>query len=242
LLSERGRPANGSDIAGLGRDVAVLQLSYQSLEKRVTDSQAALERDMGQMRSEMSSGMRDLQTHLQLLSERMAAGKQINWAPIGIATTALLMVGMGSLTFAWSSISQQQQAALSPLQSAVSVLQRDVAAGEQRSTASDSALHKRVDTEIGSLHRRLDDRQQESNSRYERLLESLNRNSEMNARLDEGLVEVETQFRAMDGYNNLRFVNMHRWVSVIYEKLFGSDYPDIFIEPTIARDRVTRAN
>lgn len=214
--------ANGYTINSLALDVTQLKVGHTSLERRVAEGQASIERDMSQLRSEFSSGLRDLQSSMQILNERMVSSRQINWAPVSIGVTIII----ACISVGYLFVGQQISGVGSELRASLMTAQRDITAVESRGAAVNASLNSKVD----SNERQITDR-------VNRITEAVTNMRTKIAQLDQSTVEIETQFAALETYDNLRFVALHRWFSVVYEKVFGAKFPEVFVEPKISRSR-----
>jgi hypothetical protein len=215
----------GYTINSLTRDVAQLQIGHQSLERRVAEGQANLERDMSQMRSEFSAGLRDLQSSMQIMNEKLVSAKPINWQPVSIGVPII----MAAIAVGYLLISQQTTSSAAELRASLVIAQRDIVAVETRASAADVNINHRVENLQSQLSEQLDRQSGVINTLQTKV-----------ASVDQALVEVETQFAALETYDNLRFVALHRWFSVVYEKVFGTKFPEVFVEPKISRSRVNQ--
>lgn len=208
--------------------------NHQSVSEEIVSLRGnvgALSTDISRMRSEFEGFKGEFRSFVSSQEER----SRTNW-PLLCSIAGVVFV---FLTGIWYVI--QLQTALE--------IQKDIkpiALSAESSAVLVAKLQDRQDVMVGQIASAMDkgirsetDRENlnQTVTLITQQLASLNAEVKSNeARTSSKLVEIETQFRASDQSRSVQWASTLRWVSLIWEKVYGQKFPsEIQFYPSIAQ-------
>jgi hypothetical protein len=203
-------PTNGTlaaQLGVLGQDVAVLKRENASLASGLAQLSTKLDADVGRLVTKIDADVGRLVTKIDALGETLTSAAKTNW-PL-LASAAVILFGV--IGGGWAMINMSTQLTVS--QALLPIVAQNASSSQDRDD-----MHKAIATN------------REATGELARDLASLE------ASLKQQLTEVETQFTAQDTAHNLARVDELRTRALIWRKVFGEHYPELFYAPSVGRN------
>lgn len=205
-----------------------------ALLKSAQQAQAA---DMSELKVQFATGMQQIQANLQALSAEFVNSRKANWGEyrgwiFGGATVLGMILTMGGVVLALF-----VQASIGPLTTAAELSVRDrmeihdtlkgfsdlaSARGERLSSVENQAAGAAVE-------------RTENRARLDRIATAMGTQGERITALERDLRETEAQFCSLSDQVNLRFINAHRFISLLWAKTMRQEFPPEFFAPKVGR-------